>query len=81
MPLNFFSWSIAKPDGITAQEQREGGHCGVAGMVGERDGMWRGVDVDRCARRLRWIGRSWRKIAESLRGVSSGLMRDGVVNV
>ena len=42
--------------------------------------MWRGVDEERRARRLRWMGRSWRKIVESLRGVSRGGMKDGVVN-
>ena len=79
MPLKGFSWSIAKPDGISAQEQREGGHCGMLGMV---EGMWRVVDVERRARRLlRWMGRSWRKIAESLRGVSRGVIEDGVVIV
>ena len=52
----------------------------VVGMVGEGDGMWQGGDVERRARRLRWMGWSWRKIAESLRGFSRGVMEDGVVN-
>ena len=81
MPLNSLSWSTAKPDGVSAQEQPEGGHSGVLGTGGDSAGIWRGVDVERKARRLRRIGRSWRKIAESLKEPSIGLMKDVVVIV
>ena len=76
MPLKGFSWSIARPDGISAQEQPEGGHSGIVGTVGDSEGMRRGGDVERSARWLPWMGRSWRKIAESLKGGLSGLMKD-----
>ncbi len=81
MPLKGFSWSIAKPDGISAQEQPEGGHSGILGMGGDSEGIRRGVDVERRARWLRWMVRSWRKITDSLKGVLIGLMKELVVNV
>ena len=66
---------------MAAQEQLEGGHCGVLGTVGDSEGIWRGVDVERRARWLRWMGRSWRKIAESLKGSTSELMKEVGVNM
>ena len=61
---------------MAAQEQAEGGHCGVLGTVGDSDGIWQGVEVERRARWLRWMGRRSRKIAESLKGSTSELMKD-----
>ncbi len=81
MPPKVLSWSIAKPDGVSAQEQPEGGHSVVLGIVGDSEGIWRGVDVERKARWLRWIGRSWRKSTESLNGASVGGIKDLVVIV